>query len=146
MGLRDPLVGFRFGLEIEGKLSGMFTNVSGIGSENEVVDHKVVTDKGETIIMKIPGRLNWTDVSLKRGVTDNLDVWKWRQMVVDGKVEKARTNCSIVAYSQDNKEIARWNFAAAWPSKVTGPEMDSAAGNYMVEEMVIVHEGMVRVS
>ena len=30
----DPLVAFKFGLEIEGKLSGMFTTVSGIGSES----------------------------------------------------------------------------------------------------------------
>jgi len=143
----DPLVAFKFGLEIEGKMGGFFTNVSGIGSESEVVDHKIVNpETGETIIQKIPGRLNWTPISLKRGVTSNVDVWDWRQQVVDGKVEDARTNCSIVAYNQANEEIARWNLDAAWPSKVAGPEMDSASGTYMVEEMTIVHEGLSRVS
>lgn len=143
----DPLVAFKFGLEIEGKLSGFFTSVGGIGSESEVVEHKIVNpDTGETIIQKIPGRLAWTDVSLKRGVTSSVDVWEWRQMIVEGKVEDARTNCSIIAYNQANEEIARWNLDNAWPSKVTGPEMDAGSTDYMVEEMTIVHEGMSRVS
>jgi phage tail-like protein len=145
MAREDPLVAFKFGLEISGKLSGYFTNVGGIGSESEVVEHKVMSDKGETIIQKIPGRLRWTEVSLKRGVTSNIDIWNWRKLVVDGKVDDARTNCSVIAYDQSQKEIARWNFENAWPSKVVGPELDSASTNYMIEEVTIVHEGMVRV-
>ncbi len=143
----DPLVAFKFGLEIEGKLSGFFTSVEGIGSESEVVEHKIVNpETGETIIQKIPGRMAWTDVVLKRGVTSTIDIWEWRQQIVDGAVEEARTNCSVVAYNQANEEIARWNLESSWPSKVTGPQMDSASQDYMVEEVTIVHEGMTRVS
>ena len=143
----NPLVAFKFGLELEGKLSGFFTNVGGIGSETEVIAHKIVNDKtGETLIQQIPGRLSWTPVTLKRGVTSNIDIWEWRQKVVEGKVDAARTNCSIVAYDQGNTEIARWNFTNAWPSKVVGPDMDSGAVDYMVEDMTIVHEGVIRVS
>ena len=145
--LENPLVAFKFGLEIEGKLAGYFTTVGGIGSESEVVEHKVVNSAtGETIIQKIPGRLTWTEVTLKRGVTSNIDVWQWRQLVVEGKVEDARTNCSIIAYNQANDPIARWNFVAAWTIKVTGPDLDSGSTEYMVEEMIIVHEGMWRES
>ena len=142
----DPIVAFKFGLELEGKLSGYFTQVGGIGSETEVIQQKVVSETGETIIQQIPGRLTWTPVSLKRGVTSAMDIWKWRQMVVEGKVADARTNCSIIAYAQDNSELARWNFVNAWPSKVVGPEMDSGSTNYMIEDVTIVHEGVERVS
>ncbi|MCB2179906.1 phage tail protein [bacterium] len=143
----DPLVAFKFGLEIEGKLSGFFTQVAGIGSETEVIQQKVVnSETGESIIQQIPGRLTWTPVSLKRGVTSNIDIWEWRQLVVDGKIDDARTNCSIIAYSQDNTEIARWNFESAWPSKVTGPELDAGSTDYMIEDVTIVHEGVERVS
>lgn len=145
--IENPLVAFNFGLEIEGKLSGYFTKVSGIGSESEVVEHKVVnSETGETIIQKIPGRLTWTNITLSRGVTSNIDVWTWRQQIVDGKVDEARTNCSVIAYNQAGDEIGRWNLENAWPSKVTGPEMDSGGANLMVEEMTIVHEGITRVS
>jgi phage tail-like protein len=143
----DPLVAFKFGLEIEGKLGGYFTQVGGIGSETEVIQQKVVnSETGETIIQQIPGRLSWTPVTLKRGVTSSMDIWEWRQSVVEGKIDDARTNCSIVAFSQDNTEIARWNFERAWPSKVVGPEMDSGSTNYMIEDVTIVHEGVLRVS
>jgi phage tail-like protein len=143
----DPLVAFKFGLEIEGKLSGYFTQVSGIGSETEVIQRKMVnSETGETIIEQIPGRLTWTPVTLQRGVTSSMDIWDWRQEVVEGKIDSARTNCSIIAYAQDNTEIARWNFANAWPSKVIGPEMDAGSTNYMIEDVTIVHEGVVRVS
>ena len=82
----DPLVAFKFGLEIEGKLSGFFTQVGGIGSETEVIQQKVVnSETGETIIHQIPGRLSWTPVTLKRGVTSSMDIWEWRQQVVEGK-------------------------------------------------------------
>ena len=143
----DPLVAFKFGLEIEGKLSGFFTSVNGIGSESEVIEHKIVNpETGETIIQKLPGRMAWTDVTLKRGVTSSIDIWEWRQQVVDGKVDDARTNCSVTAYNQANEEIARWNLDNAWPSKVVGPEMDSGSQDYMIEEVTIVHEGMARAS
>ena len=143
----DPLVAFKFGLEIEGKLSGFFTSVNGIGSESEVIEHKIVNpDTGETIIQKLPGRMAWTDITLKRGVTSSIDIWEWRQQVVDGKVDDARTNCSVTAYNQANEEIARWNLDNAWPSKVVGPEMDSGSQDYMIEEVTIVHEGMARAS
>lgn len=141
----DPLVAFKFGLEIEGKLSGFFTQVGGNGSETEVIVQKIVNSQsGETIIRQIPGHLQWNPVTLKHGVTNALDIWKWRDQVVKGQIDKARTNCSIIAYSQENKEIARWNFVNAWPSKVTGPEMDSGSTTYMIEVVTIVHEGRVR--
>lgn len=145
--LKDPLVAYYFGVEIEGKLSGYFTEVSGIGSESEVVEHKVVNSTtGETIIQKIPGRLTWGDVTLKRGVTDNMDVWQWRQEVVEGQIQQARANCSIIAYDQDGTEVARWNFLRAWPSKVDGPAPKADSSDYLIEEMTIVHEGMTRMS
>jgi len=143
----DPLVAFKFGLEIEGKLSGLFTNVSGIGSETEVISQKVQNaETGEDLVQQIPGRLTWTPITLKRGVTSSMDIWEWRQMVVEGKIDDARTNCSITAYNQANEEIARWNLENAWPSKVIGPEMDSGSTTYMMEEVTIVHEGVIRVS
>ena len=143
----DPLVAFRFALEIEGKLGGYFTSVSGIGSENEVIEQKIVDPQtGETLVHQVPGRLTWTEISLRRGVTSNVDIWKWRKLVADGKVDEARTNCSIIALSRDNKPIARWNFVNAWPRRVTGPEMDAGGAEFMVEEVVLVHEGLERES
>ena len=50
----------------------------------------------------------------------------------------------IVLYDQSDKEIARWNFEAAWPSKITGPSLNANGNDIAVEELVICHEGLKR--
>ncbi len=146
MGARgsDPLVGFHFGLDVQGAVTGYFTEISGLGSETEVVDHKVVTPDGKEVIQKIPGRLKWGEITLKRGVTAEMDMWKWRKLVEDGKITDARKNGSIIMFDESLKEIARWNFVNGWPSKVNGPQLQADSNAYGIEELTIVHEGIVR--
>jgi phage tail-like protein len=139
----DPLLSFHFALEVSDKINGFFTEVGGLGSESEVVDHKVVKD-GKQTIMKIPGRVKWTDVTLKRGVTAAMDIWEWRDKVVNGDMKAARAGASIIMYDQSLKPIARWDMENAWPSKVTGPNLKADSNEFGVEEIVIVHEGMKR--
>jgi hypothetical protein len=55
--LPDPLVSFHFRLDLEGTPVGYFTECSHIGSESEVVEHKVVDEGGNEIIRKVPGKL-----------------------------------------------------------------------------------------
>jgi phage tail-like protein len=140
----DPLIGFNFRLEIEGKLSGYFTEVGGIGSENEIVEHKIVDEKGHEVVQKIPGRLKWENVSLKRGITDKMDIWEWRKLVEEGKMKDARTNCSVIMMDRNYEDVARWDFTNAWPSKVSGPSVKSDSNEFGIEEVTLVHEGMIR--
>lgn len=146
MSREDPLIGFQFALEVEGKLSGYFTEAGGIGSEHEIIEHKVVTEDGHEIVQKIPGRLKWQDVTLKRGITSDMQIWDWRAQVEQGDLESARTNCSVIMFDRNYQEVARWNFESAWPLKVTGPSIKADSNEFGVEEVVIVHEGMWRVS
>lgn len=142
----DPLLGFQFAIEVGEKVTGYFSEVSGIGSEHETIEHKVVNDKGQEITQIIPGRLKWTEVTLKRGITDNLQMWEWRQDVEQGRMDKARANCSIIMFDRDYKEAARWDFERAWPKKITGPNVKADSNEFGIEEMVLVHEGMKRVA
>ncbi len=141
----DPLLGFNFMLELEGALAGYFTECSGIGSEHEIVEHKVVDKQGHEMVRKLPGRLKWTDISLKRGITSDLKIWEWRDQCVKGTVKDARKNITITMLSRDYQPVAVWHFANAWPSKVTGPSFKSDSNEFGVEEVVIVHEGIKRV-
>ena len=144
MANRDPLAVFHYGVEVQGEVTGYFTECSGIGSENELIEHKVVDDKGRESIHKIPGRLKWQDITLKRGITNNMDIWDWRELIVNGEVEDARRNGSVIMYNQKLEEVARWNFENAWPLKVSGPSMKSDSNEFGIEELVITHEGLYR--
>jgi phage tail-like protein len=140
----DPLVGFHFKLDLGGKAVGYFTECSGIGSEHEVIEHKVV-ENGKELVMKVPGRLKWENIVLKRGITNSMDIWDWRKQVEDGQVEKARTNGSIQMLDQELKTVAEWDFTRAWPSKVTGPQPKADSNQIGIEELTITHEYIRRV-
>jgi phage tail-like protein len=141
----DPLVGFHFGIDISGAVSGYFTECSGLGSEQEVIEHKVTTESGQEIIMKLPGRLKWDNIVLKRGITSSMDIWDWRKQVEDGEVETARRNGSVMMYDQHLNVVARWNFENAWPVKVSGPQPKADSNEIGVEELTIAHEYITRV-
>jgi phage tail-like protein len=145
-GREDPLVGFNFALELSGAIAGYFTEVSGVGSEHEIIEHKVVDKKGQETVFKIPGRLKWTDISLKRGVTSDMQIWNWRKSVEEGKMKDARKNGSIIMFDRTYQKVAQWDFVNAWPSKVSGPTLKADSNDFGVEELTIVHEGMKRVS
>ena len=141
----DPLVSFNFAIEVSGGITGYFTECSGLGSEHEVIEHKIVDGKGNEVIRKIPGRLKWGDVTLKRGITANMDMWTWRKQIEDGAVAAGRKNGSVMMLDEQGKIVARWDFKAGWPSKVSGPSPKSDSNEVGIEELVIVHEYIKRV-
>ena len=141
--IQDPVVSAWFGVEFQGKVQGAFRECTGLGSENDVVESKQTN--GTFILKKIPGNMKYTNVTLKRGITSDMDMWKWRKLVEAGKIEEARVNGSIVMYSHTGVEIARWNLINAWPSKLTGPAPNATNNEVGIEELEIVHEGYERV-
>ena len=141
---KDPLVSAYFTVEFQGVIVGAFQEVTGLGSQNEIVEYKASGQKGQYVIHKVPGRLSWNNITLKRGITDATDLWDWRKTVEEGKVEEARKNGSVVMYDQTGKEIARWNFSNAWPSKLTGPSANATSNDVAIEELEIVVEGYER--
>jgi phage tail-like protein len=141
----DPMVGAYFQVSV-GAISGYFTEISGVGSETEVIEHKIMAEGvKESIIRKIPGRLKWGDITVKRGITTSMDFYTWRQQVEQGDVDGARLDGTIIMYDNTFSPMAEWNFFRAWPSKISGPTF-SADGNAVgIEELTIVHEGIKRI-
>ena len=91
----DPLVSYLFALKVDNRGTiGLFSNVTGLGQENAVVEHKQRTADGKVVIKKVPGQLSWDDITLKRGITNAKDLWEWRQDVVKGDMGTARSGGS----------------------------------------------------
>ena len=146
MASSDPLVGAWFSIEFQGQVTGAFRECVGLGSENEVVEYKASGSKGEYVIKKVPGRLKWNNIVLRRGITDSMDMWKWRKLIEKGNVDSARKNGTVTMYNTQGTAVAKWNFTNAWPSRITGPSVDAGANEVAIEELEIAHEGYERVS
>jgi len=144
-GEHRSLVSAWFGVEFQNQVVGAFRECSGLGSENEVVEYKASGQKGEYVVKKVPGRMKWNNITLKRGITDAMDMWDWRKLVEEGKIDDARKNGAIVMFNQAGDAIARWEFVNAWPSKLTGPTANAGNNEVAIEELEITHEGYKRV-
>ncbi len=140
----DPISAHQFALEIQGITEATFREASGFGSEHQVIEQKEQTSKGNTVIRKIPGTLKWQNITLKRGMTSNEEMWKWRQQVIDGKIEDARLDGSIVGYDENGEEKIRYNFRRGWPSKWESSAMNAGGNEPVVETIEITHEGLER--
>jgi phage tail-like protein len=147
MARRDALTEFNYKIDVSFIITGYFTECSGLGSEHEVVEHKVYVSGGREEVKMMPGRLKWDRIKLKRGITDNMDIWNWRKLVVEGKMDDARRNGSIMIIDPGDVDTvwAQWDFVNGWPAKVTGPELKAGSNAIGIEELIIAHEGITRV-
>ncbi len=125
-----------------GDLQAAFSEVTGLGSESAVVEIREGGDASQKVI-KVPGRLKWQDITLKRGLTSNMDLWDWRKVIEDGG-EGFRKDGSLTLLNERRQPIARWEFTNAWPSKVSGPTLNARGNEIAIEEMVLTHEGIDR--
>jgi phage tail-like protein len=113
-----------------------------MSNTTEVIETR---DGGDnTTVRKLPGKTTHADITLKWGVTDSLELWAWRQTVIDGTF--VRKNGSIVIYDLTNQaEVARWNFVNAWPTKWEGSSLMAKGTDIAIDTLVLAHEGIARV-
>ncbi|HEY7546074.1 MAG TPA: phage tail protein [Blastocatellia bacterium] len=136
----DPYRGFNFLVEIDGITQAGFQEVSGLDASTDPVDYREGTDPNH--VRKLTGLNKYSPITLKRGITDSDELWKWRQTVIDGKTE--RKNGSIVLLDETGAEKIRWNFSNGWPTKWTGPAFNSTGSSIAVETLEITHEEVKR--
>lgn len=132
----DPYRGFNFLVEIDGITQAGFQEVSGLDANTDAVDYREGTDPNH--VRKLTGLNTFSPITLKRGITDSDELWKWRQTVIDGKTQ--RRNGSIVLRDETGAAKIRWNFSDAWPSKWTGPSFNSTSTAVAIETLEITHE------
>ena len=135
----DHIGNFNFRIEIEGLASARFKELDGIVSETEVITYGGAVDQMER---KRPGRSKWQDLTLKRGYTNDPELWQWRKSVVNGQVE--RRSGSIIICADDGSEIVRYNFFDAWPTRWKGMQLDGKAADTSIEELTLTVERIER--
>lgn len=138
----DPLAGLRYGVEIQGVISGWFTECNGLSLKRGTLPHKEggVNDR----VHYLPGRVEQSNITLKRGMISGENaskLWDWFNAgLYDCKVE--RHNISIILYSSDLTEVRRWNLTDAYPVKWSGPDFKSDSNQVAIETLEIVYHGI----
>jgi len=132
----DPYLNFRFRVEIAGIQQAGFMECSGLGSQVEVVEYREGGDPAN--VRKLPGRVFYPDITLKWGVTDSTELYKWHLSVIQGQLQ--RQDGAVVLLDAQGNEKIRWNFFNAWPSKWTGPTLNAKGNDVAIEELTLTCE------
>lgn len=142
----DPFVSFHFAVRIPGLGDiGYFTEVSGLEMKVPSTKSLVVNEKGQRILRQLPGDgLEYGDIVLKRAVTSDTSLWKWRKQVEEGKISEARCDGTIEMLDMAGTTVASWNFTRGWPAKISGPALTAQSDDVSIEEITIAHEGLKR--
>src|SRR5262245_27819660 len=138
--ITDPYGSYNFLVEIDSFTCAGFQEVSGLDATTDVVEHREGGDNLAT--RKLPGMTKFGNLTLKRGMTDDVELYQWHKRVAEGDIE--RKNGSIVLLNRKREEVARWNFVRAWPTKWTGPALNAEKSDAAIETLEITHEGIER--
>jgi phage tail-like protein len=137
----DPYLSFNFLVEIEGVVTGGFSEVSGLTAETEIKEYREGGLNEHMHRLAGPTRYP-TNLVLKRGLTDADTLFKWYQDVIRGTIQ--RKNGSIVLLDAAGGETWRWNFTEAYPVKWIGPSLRGVAAEVAVETLEMVHNGIFK--
>lgn len=138
----DPYKEFRFQVEIDGIASSRFLECSGLGSEVAVIEYREGGDP--TAVRKLPGRASYSDLTLKRGITESTDLYDWHRSLLQGVID--RRNGSVKLLNDEGVEVVRWVFREAWPRKWEGPELNAMRNEVAIETFVLTCESIERVT
>lgn len=135
----DPYRSFNFRVEIDGITVASFSEVSGLTAEGDPVDYREGDEKFNWS-RKLVGLRKFSNITLKRGYTQNKELWVWYRSVANGTVE--RKNGSIVLMDEARNDVMRWNFRNAWINKIDAPSFNASGNEVAIESAELVHEGV----
>src|SRR5213596_3298212 len=83
---RDPYRSYNFLVEIDGITRAGFRECSGLDATQTPITYR---EGNEPLTMrKLPGLVEYSNITLTRGITDDHELWDWCKKSLDGNVER----------------------------------------------------------
>lgn len=134
---KDPYVGYNFRLEISGSSVAGFSECSGLTFDTDVVEYREGNEQ-RLSVRKLMGLRKFAQISLKRGYTDNKDLWNWYKNVLNGVAD--RRNGAVVLQDEQHKDVLRWEWTDGWLTKYEGPTFNAHNNDVTLETIEIAVE------
>ena len=129
----------RFYVEIDSGIKASFTECSGLGMtiDKDVYLEGGVND-GQRVFLK---QTKFNDVTLKRGITDDLVFLGWIHGVLETTVKK-RLNVNILLFNQAGETMQTWTLIGAIPIGWKAPSFQANSNTAAIEELTLAYEGL----
>jgi phage tail-like protein len=134
----DAVAELRFLVTLGSITIGRFRECTGIAVEVETKDY--MEGGLNDYVHKLPTRLKYPNVVLKRGVTHEAALLDW--------VQRAHANypgewqqLTIQLLGPGAVPVRSWQFMDAYPVKWTGPNLNASSNQIATETLELVHKG-----
>jgi phage tail-like protein len=146
-----PFDAFNFSVEINVPFLGptlcnaAFAECDGL---DMTMDVKTIREGGNnTQQIRLVGAVNYGQLTLKRGMTSNFDLWDWFDAQQHGSPDQLRkdlrADVDVVLLGRDHKkELVRFILKKCLLTKLKAPALNAKDGMVAVEEMQITYESM----
>lgn len=126
-----------FILEITGLAIGAFREISGLQMEREILEY---SEGGHNdFVHKLPGRVKYPNLVLKRGVTDQDELMKWFWQT---QSTPERKDVTVKLVDPASNVMRTWAFKQAYPVKWVGPTLNAGSDSAATEQLELVHGGL----
>lgn len=138
-----PFTAFNFSVEIypDGKSAPLakaaFAECDGLEMTH---DFKTIRSGGANDhAYRVPGVVNYSNLTLKRGMTDNFDLWTWFAASIADPF--LRANAEVVMLAENGStERARFQLSRCLPAKLKAPALNAKDGTIAIEEFQLAYE------
>lgn len=140
-----PFTTFNFLVEV--KVDGVADKVAGAAFSE--VDGLELTMEAKTIReggrnsgpVHLAGPVSYGQLTLKRGMTANRDLWGWFESAASLGGRGIRADADVVVLAADHRtEHARFRLTGCMPVKLKMPALNAKDGILAIEEMGIAYE------
>jgi phage tail-like protein len=139
----DPFGSFQFKVDLGlvSDVSALFSEVSGLEANLKYDEIKEGGQNG--FVHRLPTRVEFGNLVLRRGYTDNNEFYTWCLSSLSGKIDRRLITISLVSFQLGPapKTVFSWTFVDAYPIKWTGPALKAADHSMAMESLELVHRG-----
>jgi phage tail-like protein len=150
---RNPYTAFNFVVTHDLVTIGAFMEVSGLDTENAVIEYREGADQqgsaGGAFVRKQPGLERYPNVTLRRGITGDLNLWtNLRKAVRDASagpefntvINSIAPSLKIDLQDEQHSTVQSWTLHNAWVSKMSGPSLNAKGNEIAIESIDVVCE------
>lgn len=139
-----PFMAFNFAIEI--KVEGVamqicdasFSECDGLEMTMDIKTIREGGNNGKQI--RLTGPINYASLTLKRGMTETFDLWKWVELMQTNP--ETRADAEVVIFSPDNKVRAKFLLSRCVPVKLKAPPLNAKDGGVAIEELQLAYESL----
>ena len=134
----NPYLNFNFLVDVGAGDDLGFSEVDLPAGEVEVIEYREGSDR-VSAARKLPGRVEYPNVVLRRGIAGRLELFEWWRSIRDGTLD--RRNVTITLLDEQRKPVQRWRLRNAWPAKVDYSTLQGRGNEVAIETLELAHEG-----